>query len=113
MLSEAGADCGEESLLRDYEARPAQDRQRVSDFTDQIVRVFSNRVTGLRGLRHLGLLALDLAQPLKQAVMWKNPGLGPHSPLHAPGYRCVSTAPLRSSVVATSGSEGSRVGDDW
>src|SRR3546814_13477324 len=41
MLSEAGADCGEESLLRDYEARRAQDRQRVSDFTDQIVRVRS------------------------------------------------------------------------
>src|SRR3546814_10712269 len=52
MLSEAGADCGEESLLRDYEARRAQDRQRVSDFTDQIVRVFSNRVPGLRSEEH-------------------------------------------------------------
>src|SRR3546814_5462008 len=51
MLSEAGADCGEESLLRDYEARRAQDRQRVSDFTDQIVRVFSNREIGRASCR--------------------------------------------------------------
>src|SRR3546814_16235043 len=68
MLSEEGADCGEESLLRDYEARRAQERQRVSDFTDQIVRVFSNRVPGLRGLRHRGWLAFDLAPRLNMAV---------------------------------------------
>lgn len=85
MLVEAGDDCGDEALLRDYEARRAQDRQRVADFTDQIVRVFSNRVPGLRGLRHLGLLALDLAPPIKQAVMWQNLGLGAHSPQWARG----------------------------
>lgn len=80
MLTEADADCGADESLQRYEASRAQDRERVARFTDQIVRVFSNRVPGLRGLRHLGLLALDLAPPLKQAVMWQNLGLGANSP---------------------------------
>lgn len=80
MLVEAEADCGADEHLQRYEASRARDRERVARFTDQIVRVFSNRVPGLRGLRHLGLLALDLAPPLKQAVMWQNLGLGTHTP---------------------------------
>lgn len=87
MLGEAGADCGDESLLRDYEARRTQDRQRVADFTDRIVRVFSNRIPGLRSLRHFGLLALDLTPPIKQAVMWQNLGLGASSPQRARSAR--------------------------
>lgn len=85
MLSEAGTDCGVAEWLRDYESARSSDRARVADFTDQLVRLFSNRVPGLRGLRHLGLLALDLAPPLKQAVMWQNLGLGPDTPRWARG----------------------------
>lgn len=71
-----GEDCGAPALLDDYAARRQQDRERVAGFTDGIVRVFSNRVPGLRRLRHLGLLALDLAPPLKQAVLRQNLGFG-------------------------------------
>ncbi len=85
MLSEAGTDCGVAEWLRDYESARSSDRARVADFTDQLVRLFSNRVPGLRGLRHWGLLALDLAPPLKQAVMWQNLGLGPDTPRWARG----------------------------
>ncbi|WP_028080593.1 2-octaprenyl-6-methoxyphenyl hydroxylase [Solimonas soli] len=74
VLQEAGADCGAAALLDDYAARRRGDRERVAGFTDHLVRLFSNRVPGLRGLRHLGLLALDLAPPLKQTVMWQNLG---------------------------------------
>jgi 2-octaprenyl-6-methoxyphenol hydroxylase len=70
------ADPGSVETLKEYERRRSDDRERVSGFTDRLVRTFSNRVPGLRGLRHLGLLALDLTPPLKDAVMRQNLGLG-------------------------------------
>ncbi|PTU33225.1 2-octaprenyl-6-methoxyphenyl hydroxylase [Stenotrophobium rhamnosiphilum] len=70
------ADPGSAETLAEYERRRSDDRERVSGFTDRLVRTFSNRVPGLRGLRHLGLLALDLTPPLKDAVMRQNLGLG-------------------------------------
>lgn len=78
--ADAYADCGASPVLADYAARRRADRQRVAGFTDGIVRLFSNRVPGLRQLRHLGLLALDLAPPLKDAVMRQNLGRGVGSP---------------------------------
>ncbi len=79
------SDPGDAALLADYEDRRRRDRARVSDFTDQLVRLFSNRVPGLRGLRHLGLLAMDLAPPLKDAVLWQNLGFGGQAPRAARG----------------------------
>ncbi|AXQ29788.1 2-octaprenyl-6-methoxyphenyl hydroxylase [Solimonas sp. K1W22B-7] len=76
---EAAVDPGAAALLRDYEAARQADRERVSQFTDRLVRSFSNRLPGFSALRHLGLLALDLTPPLKQAVMWQNLGYG-HAP---------------------------------
>lgn len=70
------ADPGADDVLAEYERRRNDDRERVSGFTDRLVRTFSNKVPGLRGLRHLGLLALDLTPPLKDAVMRQNLGLG-------------------------------------
>lgn len=69
-------DPGDAGTLAEYESRRSADRERVSGFTDRLVRTFSNQVPGLRGLRHLGLLALDLTPPLKEAVMRQNLGLG-------------------------------------
>ncbi|WP_420468549.1 2-octaprenyl-6-methoxyphenyl hydroxylase [Panacagrimonas sp.] len=69
------ADAGHASLLSDYAARRRQDRQRASDFTDRLVRLFSNTVPGLRQLRHLGLLALELDTPARQAILQQNLGL--------------------------------------
>lgn len=74
VLREA-ADAGHAALLSDYVARRRQDRQRVSDFTDLLVRLFSNTVPGLRQLRHLGLLALELDTPARQAILQQNLGL--------------------------------------
>jgi 2-octaprenyl-6-methoxyphenol hydroxylase len=70
------SDPGAPEILAAYEQRRARERERVSNFTDQLVRVFSNRIPGLRALRHLGLLALDLVPPAKDAVMWENLGYG-------------------------------------
>jgi 2-octaprenyl-6-methoxyphenol hydroxylase len=73
----AGADDpGTPALLAEYRAQRARDRETVAGFTDGLIRTFSNRVPGLRGLRHLGLLALDLVPGLKSQVMWQNLGFG-------------------------------------
>jgi 2-octaprenyl-6-methoxyphenol hydroxylase len=79
LLSASGGDPGDTMLLERYAQQRAADRTRIADFTDGIVRLFSNRVPGLRGLRHLGLLALDLAPPLRDAVLWQNLGYAGHA----------------------------------
>lgn len=76
---QAAADPGDPALLRAYEQARQADRERVSQFTDRLVRSFSNRLPGFAALRHLGLLALDLTPPLKEAVLWQNLGYG-HAP---------------------------------
>ncbi|MGQ0697717.1 MAG: FAD-dependent monooxygenase [Panacagrimonas sp.] len=70
------ADPGTETLLADYETHRHEDRERIADFTDRLVRVFSNTVPGLRGLRHLGLLLLELDTPAREAILRQNLGFG-------------------------------------
>ncbi len=74
--ADADADLGDAPLLADYAAAREQDRRRTADFTDQLVRLFSNRLPVVSGLRHLGLLALDLVPPMKDAVLRQNLGHG-------------------------------------
>ena len=85
VAGDADRDCGAASLLSEYAVRRRDDRERVAGFTDHLVRLFSNRIPGLRRLRHLGLLALDLTPPAKSAVMWQNLGLGRGAPKLARG----------------------------
>lgn len=79
-LLEDQADPGAATLLDEYVARRERDRARVADFTDRLVRLFSNRVPGLRGLRHLGLLFLELDTPLRDGVLRQNLGLAGRLP---------------------------------
>ncbi len=67
-------DPGDVPVLARYVECRRDDRQAISDFTDRLVRTFSNRVPGLSALRHLGLLALDLTPPVKRRVMAQNLG---------------------------------------
>lgn len=75
-LLAGAADPGAEDLLREYESRRLQDRDRVAGFTDQLVRLFSNSLPGLSGLRHLGLLAIDMDTPAREAILRQNLGFG-------------------------------------
>lgn len=68
------ANLGDTSLLADYAASRADDRRRTADFTDQLVRLFSNRLPVISSLRHLGLLAMDLVPPVKDVVLRQNLG---------------------------------------
>jgi len=67
-------DCGDEVLLRDYAATRRSDRERVSGFTDLLVRAFSNRTPGLAQLRHWGLVAADLMPPVREALLRQHLG---------------------------------------
>lgn len=70
----AGGDWGAEAELRQYTDARASDRQHTIDFTDGIVRIFSNQLPVLASFRHLGLLALDLSPGMKASVMRQNLG---------------------------------------
>ena len=48
------SDPGCAALLHAYADRRRDDRRQAADFTDGLVRLFSNRVPGLGELRHLG-----------------------------------------------------------
>ena len=69
-----GSDPGAVARLSAYTAARQQDRRRTADFTDQLVRTFSNSLPLVSQLRHCGLLALDLAPPLREAVLRQNLG---------------------------------------
>jgi 2-octaprenyl-6-methoxyphenol hydroxylase len=82
-LVAAAPDPGAPAVLAQYEQRRLSERARVSSFTDQLVRIFSNAVPGLAGARHWGLLALDLLPPVKRAVMRQNLGYAGGTPMLA------------------------------
>jgi 2-octaprenyl-6-methoxyphenol hydroxylase len=62
------ADVGSGELLAEYDAWRSADRGGVIGFTDGLVRIFSNPLSSVRGLRNLGLLAFDLLPPAKAAL---------------------------------------------
>jgi 2-octaprenyl-6-methoxyphenol hydroxylase len=79
-LAAPAADPGAPDVLQHYERRRRDERDTVSGFTDRLVRIFSNALPGLRSARHLGLLALDLLPPVKDAVMRQNLGFAGGTP---------------------------------
>jgi 2-octaprenyl-6-methoxyphenol hydroxylase len=70
----AASDPGAAALLDAYVGLRLRDRGRVSDFTDLMVRTFSNRVPFLAQARHWGLVAVELAPPLRQALLRQHLG---------------------------------------
>ena len=80
-----GGDPGEAGRLEAYESQRRRDRSRTADFTDGLVRLFSNSLPGLRGLRHLGLLALEFDTPVREAILRQNLGFGGPVPALARG----------------------------
>ena len=67
LLNRAG-DPGEDRVLANYRRARRLDRAGTAGFTDSLVRLFSNDLHPLRALRGLGLLALDIAPPLRHFV---------------------------------------------
>lgn len=83
VLSEArrqGEDPGSPEVLDRYVADRASDQRNLALITDFLARLFTNPLAPVRLLRNLGLLGLDLAPPLKQAVTHQFMGLRGRQP---------------------------------
>jgi 2-octaprenyl-6-methoxyphenol hydroxylase len=81
----SGADPGDAKLLLEYDAWRRADRGGVIAFTDGLVRLFSNPLSGVARLRNLGLLAFDLLPPAKSALSRLSTGGGGRVPKLARG----------------------------
>ena len=68
------ADPGDAALLDAYAADRRTDRDRVTGFTDLLVRAFSNRLPGLAQARNWGLVAAGLAPPVREALLRQHLG---------------------------------------
>lgn len=68
------ADPGAPALLAGYASRRRTDRERVTGFTDLLVRAFSNRAPGLSQARHWGLVAASLAPPIRETLLRQHLG---------------------------------------
>jgi 2-octaprenyl-6-methoxyphenol hydroxylase len=69
-------DPGAQPMLERYQARRRGDHRAVTLFGDLLVGLFSNRVPGLAQLRGLGLVGMDLIDPLRHALARRAMGLG-------------------------------------
>ncbi len=67
-------DPGAVSMLETYASQRQRDRASVSDFTDLLVRTFSNRIPGLAQARHWGLLGLELLPSARDRVLRQHLG---------------------------------------
>ena len=78
LLADAAAknaDVGNSELIRLWHEARHADQRRVSDFTDRIVRIFSNHVPGLGIARSLGLVGLELLPTIKHDMSRRSMGL--------------------------------------
>lgn len=71
----AAQDPGSEAVIDAWCQSRRADQRRVSDFTDFIVRLFSNRVPGLDSARSMGLIGLELFPEVKHAMARRSMGL--------------------------------------
>jgi 2-octaprenyl-6-methoxyphenol hydroxylase len=73
-------DIGDLAVLRRYAEWRRRDQQAVALMTDGLVRLFTNPLLPVRAVRDLGMLALDLAPPLKNFLTRQFMGLNGRLP---------------------------------
>lgn len=69
-------DIGQQSLLQEYAQLREQDVKRVYQFTDALIKTFSNNISVLGHLRSIGLLAVDVLPDVKHQLAVQSMGLG-------------------------------------
>ena len=70
----AGQDIGNFALLHSYQMNRAKDQQQVIQLTDSLVTLFANDLPPLVVGRNIGLQALNIMSPLKNALVKKTMG---------------------------------------
>jgi len=70
----AGQDIGNFALLHSYQMNRSKDQQQVIQLTDSLVTLFANNLAPLVIGRNLGLQALNVISPLKNALVKKTMG---------------------------------------
>jgi len=85
QAARAGGDIGALSVLNEFAAWRQPDDRAVMRFTNGLVRTFSNDFTPLALARGLGLTLVDLAPPLKRALLRRTMGLSGRLPRLARG----------------------------
>ena len=78
-------DIGNLSILNHYAEWRISDHNRVINFTDNLVKLFSNDFLPLSFARNVGLLAADVLPPVKKALLRRTMGLSGHLPRLARG----------------------------
>lgn len=68
-------DPGSDPALARYADLRADDRASVARFTDTLVRLFSNQMPVLAGLRHAGLTGLAIVPAVHRSILLQNLGL--------------------------------------
>lgn len=81
----AGRDIGLLRVLQPYQQWRQQDHQRIIGFTDNLVKIFSNRFAPLALARNLGLVATDVFPPLKHLLAEHTMGMAGKLPKLARG----------------------------
>lgn len=80
-----GGDPGAAGLLASYLEWREDDHRRVMDFTDSLVRIFTNPLGPVRVARNLGLLGMDLLPPAKSELARRGMGFVGRLPRMARG----------------------------
>ena len=70
----AGQDIGNFALLHSYQMNRSKDQQQVIQLTDSLVTLFANDLPPLVVGRNIGLQALNIMSPLKDALVKKTMG---------------------------------------
>lgn len=74
-LKGAAFDPGESDMLAAWADARRPDQRRIANFTDAIVRIFSNRLPGLGTLRGAALFGLSLAPTIRHDIARRSMGL--------------------------------------
>ena len=85
QTARTGGDIGALSVLNEFAAWRRNDDRAVMRFTNGLVRIFSNDFTPLALARGLGLVLVDLAPPVKRALLRRTMGLSGRLPRLARG----------------------------
>ena len=87
LLDEAGKDIGAIEFLESYSQNRARDTQRVGQFTDGLLNIFSHPSPLIQLGRNIGLAAIENLPFVKRALLKRTMGMGKNQPRLARGLK--------------------------